>query len=283
MSSKLVSVVAPVFEEEGSIQEFIQRLGSTADLLRDEYDFEFVLVDDGSRDKSLVKMKDAARNEGRLQIVELRRNYGQTAALQAGIDHAKGDIIVTMDSDLQHFADEIPAFLSRLNEGYDMVCGWRHQRAEGVVRRWPSRVANFLVKRITRLPLHDFGTTFRAYKRELIRDINLLGEFHRLVPALGAMEGGRICEIPIKNIERPAGKNSYGIGRTFGVFIDLVLLHLMIRYTDRPMRLFGKWGLLCGTFGAGILAFMVCYALIYNVHMVLEHNGWFTMSIFLML
>jgi hypothetical protein len=144
-------------------------------------------------------------------------------------------------------------------------------------------VANMFIKRITGLPLHDFGTTFRAYNRELIKDINLLGEFHRLVPALGVLEGGRICEIPIKNIQRPAGKNSYGLSRTIGVMIDLILLHFFMKYTDRPMRLFGKWGLICAVLGTAILSWLIGYALAYNVHAVVAHQGWFMMSILLLL
>jgi glycosyltransferase involved in cell wall biosynthesis len=280
---KLVSVIAPVFNEEAVVEEFVRRIRTTIAPLADRYDFEIVLVNDGSRDASLERMRRLVSEEPRLRIVDLCRNYGQTAALQAGLDSARGQILVTMDADLQHFPEEIPRFIARLEEGYDMVCGWRHQRAEGIIRRWPSRVANRLIQRVAGLPIHDFGTTFRAYDAELMKDIRLLGEFHRYVPVLGYAAGGRITEIPIENVVRPAGRSNYGIGRTVGVALDLLVLLFFARYLDRPMRLFGKLALGAFVTGASILTFLVVYAYVFRVPTVREYSGWFLISLILIL
>jgi glycosyltransferase involved in cell wall biosynthesis len=281
--AKLLSIIAPVFDEEEVIEEFLRRVTGALAPLTGRYDYEVVLVDDGSRDKSLEIMKRLCGEEPRLRVLELRRHYGQTAALQAGLDAARGEILVTMDSDLQHFPEEIPQFLAKLEEGFDIVCGWRHERQEGVLRRWPSRAANLAIRWISGLRIHDFGTTFRAYRSELARDLRLFGDFHRYVPVLGQMVGARITELPIRNIERPKGQSRYGLGRTFGVFLDLILLYFLAHYMDRPMRAFGKVSALLFAAGAGILAFLVVYAYVTQTPAVREHSGWFMMSILLLL
>jgi len=283
MKKNLVSIIAPVYNEEELIEEFFKRVVVSINPLEKQYSFEIILVDDGSLDNSLEIIKKLAKSDKRLRIIELRRNYGQTPALQAGLDAACGQILITMDADLQHFPEEIPQFLEKLEEGYDMVCGWRHQRAEGIIRRWPSRVANYFIRTISKLDIHDFGTTYRAYRAEMVNDLELFGEFHRYIPALGQNKGGKITEIPIKNIERPKGKSSYGIGRTSGVFLDLILLYFLVRYLDRPMRIFGKIGVLCFAAGISILTALVVYAYSYNVHAVRVHSGWFLVSIMLIL
>ncbi len=279
----LVSIIAPVYNEEGVIEEFLQRVLAAVAPLEARYDFEIILVDDGSRDRSLAIMKRLAARERRLRVIELRRNYGQTPALQAGLDAAAGDIFVTMDADLQHFPEEIPQFLDKLEQDHDLVCGWRHQRQEGVLRRWPSRVANALIRRISGLAIHDFGTTYRAYRADLARDLRLFGDFHRYIPVLGQIRGARITELPIRNIERPQGKSNYGIGRTFGVFLDLILLYFFVHYMDRPMRAFGK--LAAAGFGAGsaILTVLIAQAHIANYPTVREHSGWFLLAVMLLL
>jgi glycosyltransferase involved in cell wall biosynthesis len=221
--------------------------------------------------------------EPHLRVLDLARNYGQTAALQAALDAARGEILVTLDADLQHFPEEIPRFLLKLEEGFDMVCGWRHRRAEGVARRWPSRAANLLIRWISGLSLHDFGTTFRAARIDLVRDLRLLGEFHRFVPVLAVQAGGRVTEIPIENIERPAGKGNYGLGRTQGVFLDLIVLLFLSRYIDRPMRAFGALGLLAFTAASTILAALLGYAYLYDVPTAREHSGWLLVSVMLFL
>jgi glycosyltransferase involved in cell wall biosynthesis len=283
MSVPLISIVAPVYNERESISKFIERLCGAIEPLHDRYRFELILVNDGSRDDSLAVMRSHLEREPRLRVIDLARNYGQTAALQAGLDAAQGEFIVTLDSDLQHFPEEIPRFVETLEQGFDMVCGWRHARAEGIDRRWPSRAANWLIRRISGLELHDFGTTFRACRSELAKEVRLFGEFHRYVPVLAHLAGGRICEIPIENIDRPAGKSSYGLGRSRGVLLDLLVLLFFARYMDRPMRAFGSLGLLAFLAGGGILSVLVVWAYAFDVPTVREHSGWFLMSIMLLL
>ncbi len=281
MDHAFVSIVAPVYNEEPVIESFIERISDVICSLESKYVFEIILVDDGSSDHSLEKMKHKIKSGNRLRIIELCRNYGQTAAIQAGLDSARGDIIITLDADLQHFPEEIPSFLEKIEEGYDMVCGWRSHRAEGMVRRWPSRIANYFLKRISGVSVHDFGTTFRAYRKELVKELMLLGEFHRFIPALGQIVGAKISEITIQNIERPRGKSNYGLGRTFGVFLDLILLYFFTSYMDRPIRIFGKISALLFSLGMLILSALVVYAYIHNVHAVLERQGWFILSVML--
>src|SRR5436190_8492013 len=185
----LVSLVAPVYNEAATLHEFMARLVAAAASLAGRYTFEFILVDDGSTDGTLELAKSLIARESRLRVVELRRNFGQTAALQAGLTAARGDLVVSMDSDLQHFPEDLPLFLNKIEEGYDLVCGWRHDRQEGVLRRWPSRVANLLIRLISGLRVHDVGTTFRAYRADLVHELQLVGEQHRFVPVLAALIG----------------------------------------------------------------------------------------------
>jgi glycosyltransferase involved in cell wall biosynthesis len=279
----LVSVIAPVYDEAELVGEFISRSREAFAALAARYRFELILVNDGSRDASLSVMKSWLEREPRLRIIDLARNYGQTAALQAGLDAASGDLLVTLDADLQHFPEEIPRFLDTLEQGYDMVCGWRHERAEGIVRRWPSVAANWLIRRISGLRLHDFGTTYRAYRAELAKEIRLFGEFHRYVPVLGHLAGARLTEIPIENVPRPAGRSHYGLARSRGVLLDLLVLIFFTRFMDRPMRAFGSIALLGFAAGGGILGVLLAAAWISHIPTVREYSGWFLMSIMLFL
>jgi glycosyltransferase involved in cell wall biosynthesis len=281
MDKKLVSIVAPVYNEERVLPEFVRRIGAAMATVADRYDYEIVLVDDGSRDTSLKVARELAKADAHIAVVELRRNYGQTAALQAGMDEAKGEFIVSLDADLQHFPEEIPIFLARLEEGLDVVCGWRHQRQEGIVRRWPSRAANALLRWITKLEIHDIGTTFRGYRTEIVRDFRLLGENHRFIPVFAKMAGARIDEIPIENIERPVGQSNYGIGRTFNVLLDLVFLLFLTRYLDRPIRAFGAIALGFFAIAFAIGSTLLVWALATGTPTVRDHSGWFLLSLFL--
>lgn len=280
---KLVSVIAPVYNEAPVLEEFLRRIVATVAPLADRYDFEFVFVDDGSQDQSLAVSRRLADAESRLRVIELRRNYGQTAALQAGLDAGRGEILVTMDADLQHFPEEIPLFLERIEAGADLVCGWRKNRKEGLKRRLPSKVANYLLRRISRLSINDIGTTYRAYRKDVIRDVRLLGENHRFVPIFANVAGARIEEIPIENIERPAGKSSYGLERTLHVFIDMVFLYFFVRYMDRPIRIFGKIALLLFLVGIGVSAGLLFVWYRTGTAVVREHSGWFLLAALSML
>jgi glycosyltransferase involved in cell wall biosynthesis len=280
---RALSIVAPVYNEADLIRSFVERLSTVTAQLADRFAVEIVLVDDGSRDNSLEIMKSLLAEQPELRIVELRANAGQTAALQAGIDVARGDIVITMDADLQHFPEDIPRFLTKIDEGWDVVCGWRHEREEGIERRLPSLAANWLLRRISGLTVHDIGTTFRAYRGEIVRDIRLLGESHRFVPIYAKAVGAKITEVPIKNIERPAGKSNYGLMRTFNVLFDLFFLYFFINFRDRPIRIFGWLALACWMLGGLIGTILLGLNLIYGIPVVRAHSGWFMLGMMLIL
>lgn len=279
----LVSIVAPVYNEAATLAEFVARLARAAGLLEARYLFEFVLVDDGSTDGSLATAQSLIRSEPRLRVIELRRNFGQTPALQAGLAAARGEIVVSMDSDLQHFPEDLSLLLDQIDAGFDLVCGWRHERQEGILRRWPSGVANWLIRRVSGLTIHDVGTTFRAYRADLVHRLRLLGEQHRFVPVLASMAGARVTEVRIRNIERPAGQSNYGLGRTINVFLDILYLYFARYYFTRPLKAFGKIGLLLAATGMGIAAYLVGYAWVTGTPTVRERSGWFLLASLLML
>jgi glycosyltransferase involved in cell wall biosynthesis len=279
----LVSVIAPVYDEQAVLPEFVQRLQRVASSLSDRCRFEFLLVDDGSRDQSLRVARELVLEDARIRVLELRRNYGQTAALQAGMDHAEGEIIITMDADLQHFPEEIPSFLDKIDEGMDVVCGWRHERREGILRRWPSRAANALIRAASGLTIHDIGTTFRAYRKEIVRDIRLLGENHRFIPVFAQKAGARIDEVKIGNIERPTGRSHYGLSRTLNVWLDLFFIYFYANYFDRPIRIFGKIAMLCLAAGFLIAAFLLGETVLTGLPVVYQRTGWLYLAAMLVL
>jgi glycosyltransferase involved in cell wall biosynthesis len=235
------SIVVPCHNEEESVTVLYARLKQVMEQVGD--DFELVLVDDGSSDRTFKLMGEIAAVDSRVLVIKLRRNFGQTSALAAGFDHASGDFILAMDGDLQHDPNEIPYFLEKLEEGYDVVSGWRKERVDSFfLRRIPSRCANWLMAKLSGVPIHDFGTTFKAYRREVIQNIPLYGEMHRFIPALASWYGASICEIPIGNGRREFGKSHYGLGRTFRVFFDLMTIRFLLKYMSRPLHFFGGLG-----------------------------------------
>ncbi|PYR69751.1 MAG: glycosyltransferase [Acidobacteria bacterium] len=279
---QLVSVVLPVYNEAATLAPLMQRLDQVTRALSGRYVFEFILVDDGSRDRTFEAAEEFAAVDGRVKVVALRRNYGQTAALQVGFDHAEGDIVISMDADLQHFPEDIPAFLERIEEGYDVVCGWRSDRREGVARRWPSRAANWLVRRLTGLTVHDVGTTFRAYQGDIVRQLRLLGEHHRFIPVLAKNLGAKITEVEIQNIERPSGASNYGLSRTLNVLLDIAFLVFYVKYLDRPIRIFGRLALACVGLAGIILAVLAYLTVVYHIPAVRERSGWFLLALVLL-
>ena len=278
-----ISVIAPVFNESEGLVEFVRRLGAVSRDVDRSHEWEFVLVDDGSTDDSLRVAKALIAEEPRLRVIQLRRNFGQTAALQAGLASTRGDVVISMDADLQHFPEDIPLFLAGIDAGYDLVCGWRHERQEGVVRRWPSRAANLLIKRVAGLDIHDFGTTFRAYRSDLVTHIQLLGEQHRFVPALAMEIGARITEVKIRNVERLHGRSSYGLGRTLNVFLDIVFLYFSRKYFRKPLQAFGKIALVLMSVGTAIAGSLVVYSWVTGVPTIRQRGGWFLLAALLML
>ncbi|UWZ83757.1 glycosyltransferase family 2 protein [Occallatibacter riparius] len=254
------SIVVPFHNEEENVTALYDRLKQVMEQVGDS--FELVFVDDGSSDRTYKLLEEIAAVDSRVLVVKLRRNFGQTAGLAAGFDHASGEFILSMDGDLQHDPDEIPNFLEKLEEGYDVVSGWREKRIDNfVMRRIPSKIANWLMAKLSGVDIHDFGTTFKAYRREVIHNIPLYGEMHRFIPALAAWYGASICEIPIKNVNRLRGKSHYGIGRTFRVFFDLLTIRFLIKYMSRPLHFFGSFGaisILLGTiFSATLLGMKI--------------------------
>jgi glycosyltransferase involved in cell wall biosynthesis len=250
-----LSIVVPIHNEEPSILPLYDRLTLVLEKLRKPY--EIIFVDDASTDRSFDLLANLVETDGRLKVIRLRRNFGQTAALAAGFDEAQGSVIITLDGDLQHAPEDIPALLEKIEEGYDIASGWRKNRVDNAVtRKFPSRIANWLMAKVSHVELRDFGTTFKAYRAEIIKDVNLYGELHRFIPALASLYGARIAEVPIKNIPRPAGGSHYGLSRTFRVMFDIFTIWFLLKYFTRPMHFFGKWGLVSASAGGGVLTFL---------------------------
>src|ERR1700682_6131817 len=247
----LLSIVIPIHNEEPSILPLYDRL--TAVLESQQKQYEIIFVDDASTDRSFDLLANLVEIDARLKVVRLRRNFGQTAALSAGFDEAQGSIIISLDGDSQHAPEDIPALLAKIDEGYDIASGWRKDRVDNpITRRIPSRIANWMMARASGINLRDFGTTFKAYRAEVIKEINLYGELHRFIPALASFYGARIAEVPIRNVNRAHGDSHYGIGRTFNVLFDILTIKFLLNYFTRPMHFFGRIGLLGVTLGTAI-------------------------------
>ena len=249
-----LSIVVPVYNEEGNVDELHRELTSAASALGRSY--EIVVVDDGSADETYAKLKGLAAEDPRLKIVHFGRNFGQTAAMAAGFDYAEGEIVVPLDGDLQNDPADIGLLLAKLDEGYDVVSGWRKDRKDNVLRRLPSRLANRLIGWVTGLRLHDYGCTLKAYRASVLDGTRLYGEMHRFLPALVYQNGARVAEVQVHHRPRRHGKSKYGLGRTLRVVLDLVTVKFLSSYGTKPSYIFGGSGvLLClGGIAAGCLA-----------------------------
>ena len=246
----MLSVVIPIHNEEPSILPLYDRLTTVLETVQKPY--EIIAVDDASTDRSFDLLANLVETDARLKVIRLRRNFGQTAALSAGFDEAQGSVIISLDGDLQHAPEDIPALLAKIEEGYDIASGWRKDRVDSALtRKLPSRIANWLMAKASGIQLRDFGTTFKAYRAEVLKEINLYGELHRFIPALASFYGARIAEVPIRNTPRAAGDSHYGLGRTFNVMFDILTIKFLLKYFTRPMHFFGRLGLLA--FGSGFL------------------------------
>lgn len=247
----MISITIPVFDEEESLPRLYDRL--VAALSKLEEPWEVVLVNDGSGDRSAEILNDMAATNPRFKVVHFRRNFGQTAAMQAGFDFSTGEIIVPMDADLQNDPEDIPLLLEKLSQGMDVCSGWRQDRKDQALRRnLPSRLANRLISVISGVYLHDYGCTLKAYRREVITGVKLYGEMHRFVPIYASWMGARVGEVPVRHHAREFGQSKYGLERVFKVVMDLVVVKFLSRYTQKPMYIFGGAGLTCA--GLGILA-----------------------------
>ena len=210
-------------------------------------------MDDASNDRSYELLAHLVQTDPHLKVIRLRRNFGQTAALSAGFDEARGKIVIAMDGDLQHAPEDIPALLKKIDEGYDIASGWRKERIDNpITRKIPSRIANWLMSKASGIDLRDFGTTFKAYRAEVLKDVHLYGELHRFIPALASFYGARVAEVPIQNTPRAAGASHYGLGRTFRVLFDILTIRFLLKYFTRPMHFFGAIGL-AGTVAGGAM------------------------------
>src|SRR6202011_4013602 len=276
------SIVVPFHNEEENVTQLYDRLKAVMEQIGDS--FELVLVDDGSSDRTYRLLEEIAAVDSRVLVVKLRRNFGQTSALAAGFDNASGEFILSMDGDLQHDPNEIPNFLEKLEEGYDVVSGWRKERIDNfVMRRFPSRCANWLMAKLSGVDIHDFGTTFKAYRREVIQNIPLYGEMHRFIPALASWYGASICEIPISNPAREFGKSHYGISRTFRVFFDLLTIRFLLRYMTRPLHFFGSIGGFGVMTGSALAAWLLVLKVVTGQHVMSVHGPIFVAASVLIL
>lgn len=259
-----VSVVIPIKDEVESLPLLLKAISST--LTDSKLNYEIICVDDGSRDGSAEFLKEQAQIRTDLKAVILRRNYGQTAAMSAGFHYAMAKVIVTLDADLQNDPADIPMLITKLDEGYDLVSGWRQNRQDGALNRLlPSKIANWLIRGATSVYIHDYGCSLKAYRAELVADMNLYGELHRFLPALAYIEGARITEVPVRHHARRFGQSKYGISRTFRVLMDLLTILFMKKFLTRPMHVFGMLGLISMVSGAGIGIYLTLVKLVFHV------------------
>ena len=246
-----LSLVIPVYNEDESIPTLLAVVSEAVKTL--DLSYEIICIDDGSTDRSAEFLREFASKRQDLTVLLLRRNYGQTAAMAAGFDHARGKVIITLDGDLQNDPADIPKLLNKLEEGYDLVSGWRkHRQDNQITRLLPSKLANWLIGRVTGVTLHDYGCSLKAYRTEVVRDMNLYGELHRFLPVLAFIEGARITELPVNHHARQFGKSKYGLGRTFRVVMDLMTVYFMKRFLTKPMHVFGLLGLLSTIAGLAV-------------------------------
>jgi glycosyltransferase involved in cell wall biosynthesis len=266
----MLSIVIPIHNEEPSILPLYDRLTAVLEQLQRPY--EILFVDDASNDRSFELLANLVETDSHLKVIRLRRNFGQTAALSAGFHEAKGDVIIAMDGDLQHCPEDIPALLEKIDQGYDIASGWRKHRVDNaIMRKIPSRIANWLMAKASGVDLRDFGTTFKAYRAEVLKDVNLYGELHRFIPALASFYGARVIEVPIRNVPRASGDSHYGIGRTFRVMFDILTIKFLLKYFTRPMHFFGTLGL-AGTASGGGIMFYLLVLKIMGYEIVIEHG-----------
>lgn len=260
-----LSIVVPVFNEAENLDALTDRLFGA--IARFGLDAEVLYVDDGSTDGSETMYRRLCANHPALRVIRLRRNFGQTAAMAAGFDHARGAVIVVLDGDLQNDPDDIPLLIKTLDEGYDVVSGWRRDRQDHWSRVLPSRFANWLIGRVTGVRLHDYGCSLKAYRAEVIQNIPLYGDLHRFIPALASIYGARITEIPVRHHHRARGTSKYTLARTFRVIMDLIIVSFLKSYAQRPMHAFGWAGILMMLVGFGIDAYLAFQKLAFGAQL----------------
>ncbi len=258
-----LSVVVPIYNEAESVEALVEAIANS--VRETQLSYEIICVDDGSKDGSTQVLTDLAQRRVDLKAVILRRNYGQTPAMAAGFELAEGKAIVTLDGDLQNDPADIPMLLAKLNEGYDLVSGWRKNRQDAALTRLlPSKIANLIIAKVTGVRLHDYGCSLKAYRSELVADMNLYGELHRFLPALAYIEGARIAEIPVRHHARRFGQSKYGLGRTIRVVMDLLTVFFMKKFLTRPMHVFGLGGVISLAAGIAMGFYLTIVKLFFN-------------------
>jgi glycosyltransferase involved in cell wall biosynthesis len=278
--SKDISIVVPVYNEEENIPHLVKNLESVLEKLGKKY--EVLLIDDGSKDKSYEKLAEIHKKNKNFKIIRFRRNYGQTQAMRAGFDNAAGDIIITLDADLQNDPRDIPAILKKMEQGYDIVSGWRKNRQDKLLsRRMPSVIANRLISRLFNVHIHDYGCTLKAYKRDILDNIELYGEMHRYIPAVASWMGVEIAEIPVNHHPRKFGKAKYGISRTVRVILDIITIKFLLTYSKKPMQIFGLIGVAASLIGLGLTIWLIVERVFFDVS--LSNRPLFILSIFIFL
>ena len=257
-----ISVVIPVYNEEDNVRPLYDKLKKVLESLETEY--EIIFVNDGSTDKTQERLEEICKNDKRVKVIEFLRNFGQTPAMVAGIDHADADVIITMDGDLQNDPEDIPNLLEKLSEGYDVVSGWRKERKDSITRVIPSKIANWLIGKITGVKIHDYGCTLKAYRSFALKNVNLYGELHRFIPAILStiIPPTKIAEIPVKHHPRIYGKSKYGFSRTLKVLVDLVLVWFLKKFMQKPIHLFGITGMIFLFIGVIPFVYLLCLKLV---------------------
>ena len=245
-----ISVVVPVYNEEENVDELYEKLTG---VIHDSV--EFIFVDDGSSDSTFERLRAISVKDNRVRVIRFRRNFGQTAALSAGIDHARGEIIIPMDGDLQNDPADVPRLLAKIDEGYDVVSGWRKNRQDNFRRRLPSQIANRLISWISGVHLHDYGCSLKAYRKDVLENVRLYGEMHRFVPIYASWQGARVTELPVMHHPRTRGKSKYGLERTVKVVLDMIVVKFLANYSTKPIYVFGGFGVF--SLFMSILAFML--------------------------
>ena len=259
-----LSIVVPVYNEAENIERLYAAL--VDELAKVGRSYEIIVVDDGSDDGTFSNLVNLAESDPALRLLQLRRNYGQTAAIAAGFDHARGSIVVPMDGDGQNDPADLPVLLAKIDEGYAVVSGWRQDRKDGLMRRLPSRAANWLIGRVTGVRLHDYGCTLKAYRAEIIRETRLYGEMHRLLPALANQTGARIAEVPVRHHPRTAGRSSYGLGRTLKVPLDLLTVKFLSVWATKPSYVFGGSGAILCVLGSGFVVWTAYEKIVNHIY-----------------
>jgi glycosyltransferase involved in cell wall biosynthesis len=250
-----LSIVIPIYNEEENIRPLYDELNEVLQAI--EHPHEIVFIDDGSSDRSLELLEEIQHNDGNVIVVSFRRNFGQTAAMAAGFDYATGDVIVTMDGDMQNDPHDIPQLLAKMEEGYDLISGWRFNRQDAFInRKLPSMIANKLISTVTGVHLHDYGCTLKMFHREITKGIRLYGEMHRFIPAIASGMGSRIAEVKVNHRPRRFGTSKYGISRTLRVILDLMTVKFLLSYATRPIQVFGMLGIISGSLGFFIALIM---------------------------